>query len=148
MADIIHDTLLHHLVTGTDWQTADVRAALFAKTTWTPDPGDAVLADVTGNGAVEVAAASYVRVAVASRVANTDSILHEELLSAAVIDFGTLEAGSDYDTLVLYVFVTDDSDSWLATSIDVGAQVTDGTDERFVPDPSGLIAFTPGVAGS
>lgn len=143
MADIIHDTLLHHLVTGTDWQTADVRAALFAKTTWTPAKADAVLADVTGPGAVEVAAASYVRTPLASLVANLDGTLHRELLTAAVIDFGTLEAGFDYDTLVLYVFVTNDSDSWLVTSIDTGAQVTDGTDERFVPDAAGLVALTP-----
>lgn len=143
MSDVVHDSMLHHFLRGANWQTADLRAALFLKSTWTPSPSDGVVLDATGAGAVEVAAPSYARAVLASNVANTDGTNHRELLSTAVIDFGALEAGFDYDTLVVFVHVTDDTDSWLVTSIDLGAQTTTGADERFVPDAVALIAVTP-----
>lgn len=142
MTDVVHLTALDHLVTGTSWETANLQAALFLKGAWTPAITDGFVLDATSAGATEVAAASYGRVALASNVANLDVTNTRELLATAVIDFGTLETGFDFDTLVVFVQVTNDSDSWLVCSIDLGSLTTDGTDERFVPDTAGLLSLT------
>lgn len=137
MPDIIHDSYLQQLVAM--WSTWDVRAALFDSATWTPSKADAVLLDITGAGAVEVTATGYARVALVSQVATLDGGGHRELLDSAVIDFGTIDSGDPFDTLVLFTFVTNDSDSWLLSSFDLGAQTTtDASPTRFIPNTDGI----------
>jgi hypothetical protein len=138
MADVIFDTYLDHLVRGLDWTTFDIRAAMFDKLTWAPAKGDLFMAGPIAAGAVECAAVGYTRQALVSQVANLDGAGHRELLHTAVADFGSLAAGTAFDTLVTFVQVTNDADSWLVAAFDVGAQTTDGTDQRFVPDTDGL----------
>ena len=144
MADLVHDTLIEHMATGawSGWVTEDVRAAIFLADTWTPDKSDDVLATILAAGAIEISPSGYARTALTSQAATLDGGLHRELLDSAVIDFGTLGSGEDFDTLVLYVFVTDDTDSWLVSTRDLGAQTTtNASATRFVPDTDGLFSL-------
>lgn len=142
MSDVRHDNCLDDLIKHANWQTADLRAVLFLLNGWTPGPGDAVLLDATSAGATRLAAPSYVDVVLTSNVANIDGTNHREALSTAVIDFGTLETGFDYDVCCIYRFITDDSDSKLYYTLDLGGtQTTTGVDERIVPDAAGLIVI-------
>lgn len=138
MADIMFDTYLDHLVQSF-WPTADIMCAMFEANTWTPSKDDTYLADATGAGAIECAASGYARVALTSKVTVLDSPGHRALSQASIADFGVLGAGTDYDFLVLYVAVTDDTDSWMIGAYDVGAQTTTGTDMRFIPDTDGFM---------
>lgn len=142
MENVRHDNFLDDLAKHANWQTADIRAALMLKNAWVPAPGDGVLLDATGAGATRCDAASYVDVALTSNVAAIDPTNHQEVLSTAVIDFGTLEAGSDFDVCVIYRFITDDTDSKLYCTLDLGStQTTSGVDERVVPDAAGLLVI-------
>lgn len=138
MADVVFDTYLDHLV-QLFWPTAAIHCAVFEASGWTPSKSDVFLADAIGAGAVECAASGYARVPLTSPIASLDGAGHRSLLQSAVADFGTLGAGTNFDTFVLYVAVTNDSDSWMMATYDVGAQTTDGTELRFVPDTDGLM---------
>lgn len=140
MTDIVHDSYLSHIGSGFVWSSGAVGAALFDSQTWTPAKADTVLADAISAGAVELFA-GYSRQVLASKTAALDSAGHRELLDLAIIDFGSVGTGQDFDTLVIFVQVTDDADSWLICSIDLGAQLTDGTDQTFTPNADGLIAL-------
>lgn len=143
MPDVKFDSLLDHLLDGYTWTTASVECALFDSATWVPDRTDGFVLAAAGAGAIEVAAPSYVRRPLVSPVKNFDVGSHRGLLASAIIDFGILEPGYAFDTLVLYEFVSNDSDSWLLAAFDIGAQTTGGVlPERFVPDVDGLFALT------
>lgn len=140
MPDIVTDTFLYVLANGSfDWSTADIRAAIFEAATWTPSKADSVVADATSAGAIECAAAGYAREALVSQVATLDTGGHRMLLDSAVVDFGTLASGTAFDTLMLFVQVTDDTDSWVMATFDLGAQTTsNASPTRFIPDTDGL----------
>lgn len=142
MAHTKFDTFLDHILDGYVWTSGDPWAAMFLADTWVPDKGDGSVLAVTAAGAIEVAAPSYLRVPVTSPVKVLDGIGHRGLLDSAIIDFGTPETGFDFDTLLIFELVTDDSDSWLIAAYDVGAQTTDGGSQRFVPDTDGLFQLT------
>lgn len=143
MPDVKFDSLLDHLLGGYQWTTGQPHGALFLRDTWTPDKSDGFVLDATGAGAIEVAAPSYARTPIVSAVKNLDAGGHRVLLDAAVIDFGILEAGYDFDTLLIFELVTNDGDSWLLSAHDLGAQTTGGvTPERCVLDSDGLYQLT------
>lgn len=139
MADIIFDNWLNAIATlGTDWVADTIRAALFDSLTWTPAKSDLFVNSATSSGAVEVAAASYARQLVPGRAVVVDGGAHRILLDGSTIDFGILEAGFNYDTLILYDFVTNDTDSFLICAFALGAQTTDGSNVQAVPNAAGF----------
>lgn len=143
MPGVVFDTYLDHILDGYQWTTANVYGMLVLADTWTPAKGDIVVDDAILAGAIEVVAASYVRVPLVSPIKNLDTGGHRGLLDASVIDFGILESGFDFDTLILFEMITDDSDSWMLCTQDLGAQTTDGvTPERCVPNTDGLFQIT------
>lgn len=138
MADVVFNTYLQHLPDDFGWSTSPIMCAILDSQTWTPDKTDPFVATPIAAGAVECAAPSYARVALTSAILTPDAPGNRTLFQGSIADFGTLETGFDFDTFVLYVAVTDDSDSYLIAAYDVGAQTTAGTAVRFVPDTSGF----------
>lgn len=138
MSDLTFDTYLDHLAAGFTWTTATVKAALFNTNTWTPDKSDGFVATIIANGAVEITASPYVRQTVASKTKTLDTPNHRVLLGMGTIDFGAMVAAQNYNRLVLFTQVTNDADSWLIAALDVGALVTNGVDQQFAPNASGL----------
>lgn len=144
--DVTFDTYIDHILAGTFvWTTADVRAAVFLKDTWVPNKSDAFLLDAQTAGAQELSdmgAGGYARALRTSATKALDAGGHRGLLRGAVIDFGVVATGYDFDTIILFVQVTDDTDSWMLSAYDVGAQTTDGTNLRFVSDSDGFYQVT------
>lgn len=142
MADIVFDTYLDHLAAGTAVWTADtVKGMLVAASTWTPAKSDGFVATILSAGAVEVTAAPYARQTLASKTKTLDGGGHRVLLDGNLLDFGAMAAAQSYDHLVLFKFVTNDADSWLICAFDLGALVTNGVTQRFVPDADGFFSL-------
>lgn len=143
MPDVTFDTYIDHILAGTFvWTTTPVECAVFLKDGWAPNKSDAVLLDAQTAGATELVGGGYARTSILTPTKNIDSGGHRGLLGGAVIDFGAITAGQDFDTLVLFVVVSDDTDSWMLSAHDVGFQTTDGTPLRFVPNGDGFYQVT------
>lgn len=139
MADLTFDTYLDRVVAGTAiWTTMVVKAMLVNTVGWTPNKSDGFVATILSAGAVEVTAAPYARQTVTGKVKSIDGAGHRILEAMNLIDFGAMAGAQAYNRLVLYNFVTNDADSWLICALDVGALVTNGVQQRFVPNASGL----------
>lgn len=129
---------------GLDWVAAPVKAALVAKNTWTPDATDGFMQDVLDAGAVEVAAAGYARVALTTAV-----VVSGPDVFADADDFsfdGPPAFGDDYDTLLLFLDVTDDTDSPVLAALDLGSHTTDGLPIDFTVDVEGLLNIGGGTS--
>jgi hypothetical protein len=139
---VVFDTYLERLASaGSNWTTDTVKALLVSRATWAPDRSDEFVGDATGAGAVEVTASGYARQTIGSPAVNVDGSGHRALLAGATIDFGTPDAGSDFDTLIIYTQVTNDADSWMLAAVDLGSQTTAGVDISAVPDADGFFAL-------
>lgn len=146
MPDVTFDTYIDHVLDGSFvWTTTPIMAGVFLKGAWTPGKGDAFILDATTAGADELStlgAGGYARQTIVSPTKTLDGTGHRGLLGGSIIDFGAVDPGFDFDTLVLFVFVSDDSDSWIIDARDVGAQTTDGTTLRFAPHVDGFYQVT------
>lgn len=143
MSDVTFDTYIDHILAGTFvWTTTPVQAAVFLKDAWVPSKSDVFLIDAITAGALELGAGGYARATLPSPTKSIDSGGHRGLLNGSLVDFGVVDGGWDFDTLVLFRFVTGDTDSWMLSAFDVGAQSTDGTALRFAPNVDGFYSVT------
>ncbi len=137
--DITFDTYINHLLDGTtDFATLTVRGMLVDSLTWTPSKSDGFVATALAAGAVEVTASPYARQTLGGKTRTLDTPGHRVLLDGNLLDFGAMAAAQNYDALILFAFVTNDADSWLMAAFDLGAQTTNGVQQRFVPNADGF----------
>jgi hypothetical protein len=123
MADVIHTIARVQQGLGFDYTAGTVKF-VFADdaSLWTPDPEDSYVADITAAGGILVGN----REPVASPGVTQDGTNHRAVWSADDYAHGGVANLTDFQWLVAYNFVTNDSDSWLIASFDFGAQTGDG----------------------
>lgn len=144
---IVHNRLCYELARGNaNWESDTWRAALFLKDTWTPNVDDDFVQTAITAGADELSGGGYARVTLSSKSTSLDDTNDRALLDCAEISFGAVAAGGaqdDYDTLVIYRFVTNDTDSWLAFTYSFDAvQTTNGTAITVAPNTLGIAQIT------
>ena len=118
MANFLYPAAKEALLTGQiDWLTNDVRCSLIRSYTY--DPADATIADVTGGGGEVVqSSASFTTKTTTLGVADADDVT-----------FDTVAAGADITSVIIYVEGATDADRKVIAYIDGGLPVTpDGTD--------------------
>lgn len=140
---IVHNRLRYELGRGNaNWQSNTWRGALFLKGAWTPDADDDYVQTIVTAGASELSGGGYARVTLGSKTVTLDDPNDAAPWSCAVLDFGIIAAGGaqdDYDALVVYRLVTDDTDSWLAFTYQLDSVVTtSGIEVVFSPSTSGI----------
>lgn len=127
------------LGSGFDWTTADVRLLLLdAAGGFSEDPTIDFLSAVDG----ELATVNYARQPITGRTIDRDDaeLLVRWQADATVFpDLGPGIGGPDVRGAIVFVFVTDDSDSWPALYLDDVEAATEGTDFTVSYDPSGLV---------
>lgn len=134
------NTFRKHLVDAdVDWSVLTVRAMLVASNTWTPATGDDFVSTALAAGAVELTATGYARQPLSNKTTTRDDANARALIGTDIISFGPVTAGQVYNTLVFYAFVTNDGDSWLICSYNLGSSyATDGTPIVFAPNAAGI----------
>jgi hypothetical protein len=127
------------LGSGFDWTTADVRLLLLdAAGGFSEDPTLDFVSAVDG----ELATDGYARQPITGRTTERDD---DELLvrwhaDATVFpDLGPGLGGPSVGGAIVFVFVTDDSDSWPALYLDDVDAATEGTDFTVSYDAAGLV---------
>lgn len=140
--DMIFDTVRTHLAVDLDfdWTDGSVRCLLVNSDTWTPAAGDAVVGDILGAGADE-AASTGDRQVLATTTAALSGTDHLVYYDSDPVVYPGVASSTPFDTLVLFKFVTDDTDSWLIASYDLGAQSGDGSNVTINPDSLGWLAW-------
>lgn len=127
---------------GIDFTSTTWRAALFLKDTWTPDKDDDFISGIVSAGADEVSGGIYARQTLGSKSVTRDDANDLAYATCATISFGAIAAGitqDDYNTLVIFRFVTNDTDSWLGLIALLDATYsTDGAAIDFTINASGL----------
>lgn len=139
MADIIFDSGIDACAIG---QFGVLTCGLFLANAWTPDISDGVIADATGAGATELTVPNYARLNFVTGNISLDMSGHRELYDFDTLDFGTPDAGGDYDWLIVASQGSDDTDSRLIIAYDLGAQTTDGSPLQYNPDTAGVLEIT------
>jgi hypothetical protein len=137
VADVIFDNGIDAIVQFGAW--GELTIGLFLKNGWTPALGDGVIADATSAGATEVTASGYTRQSFVTGTITADGGGHREVFAIDTVDFGTIDSGADFDTMIVAAQGSDDTDAKLIIAYDLGAQTTDGSDVTFVPDTAGVI---------
>ena len=124
------------LGSGFDWTTADVRLLLLdAAGGFSEDPTIDFVSGIAG----ELAGTGYARQAIAGRTVERDD---DELLvrwHADATVFPDLGPAPAVAGAIVFVFVTDDSDSWPALYLDDVAGIPNGTDFTVSYDAAGLL---------
>lgn len=145
MASLIYNRLKQEVGEGFDWATADVRLLLLdAAGSYVADPDDEFVADLTP-GSNELATTNYARAALANQVVTRDDVNDRAAWTADDVVFAGLGPSSGGPTIggaVLYVHVTDDSDSWLVAFLEDVAGTVNGLDATVAFDPTGIIRPT------
>lgn len=115
----------------------DTIRALLVDNTYSFDPDDDFVADIS---AFELAVTNYSRVELGGKTVTEDDINNKGFFDSDDEDFVDLGNGVNATTagLVLFKFVTDDSDSFLIGFIPV-AFTTQGITIRFVWSVSGIL---------
>src|SRR4029077_3462141 len=110
-ADLIFDNLRKGVADSSITFTSDtIKCLLVLSNTWTPDPGDAFVSTILAAGAVE-AAGTGDRQTLGTKSVNLDTLLHRAFWVAASISYPNVLAGTAYDALVVYKFITNDAAS-------------------------------------
>lgn len=137
---MIFDKVREHLAVDldVDWTTDTVRAVLFDSATWTPDESDGFVGTAIGAGAIET---SGTRQTLANRTAALSGGDHLVYWDGDPIIYPGVLLGEDFDSLVLYRFVTNDADSYLIAHYELGAQTGDGNSITLNPDSLGYLAW-------
>lgn len=123
MADIAYNRGLPEWAAFT---TITARALLLKGAGYTPSKDHDFVADLTV-GTNEVAGAGYSRQTLGSKTATIDDGGDYVVYDAADPNFGTIAAGETVTGLVVYRFVTDDTDSILLAYYDITDTATNGT---------------------
>lgn len=144
----VTNELRYRIGLGFNWQTADVRALLVNADTWIPDVDDDFVQSILTAGADEMAGGSYARELLTGRTVAKDDANDRALWDGNSLDFGVITGTDAYDTLVLFTFVTNDSDSWLIAWAPLGAHNANSTQILFNPDTAGYIEWPISCAGS
>lgn len=125
-----------------DFTTGTYQAALFLKDAWTPNKDDDFIQSITTAGADELSGGTYARVTLGSKSVAQDNTNDDAQTTCATVNFGAIAAGitqDDYDTMVIFRFVTGDSDSWPALIYLLDAVYsTDGVAIQFTINADGL----------
>lgn len=136
---LIFDKVRTHLAVNLDfnWTDGNVTALLVLRSTWSPDAGDTFVAAILGAGAVET---SGTRQVLGTPVANAPGVAHKVFWDGDPIVYPGVLVAETFDTLVLYRAVTNDTDSYLITAYDLGAQVGDGNNVTLTPNTNGYVS--------
>lgn len=102
---------------------SDTFRALLVTASYTPNVDHDFVADVSAN---ELAGSGYSRPTLASKSRTIDDTNNRIVYDAADPSFGTIVAGETARYMIVYRFVTDDSDSILVACYDIGSQATNG----------------------
>lgn len=142
LGTVVHDTYLNNLAASNAvWSDGNFVALLIDTALAGLSKGDASIDSIITGGAVEVAAAGYARQTFTSSVVTPDAVNHRAQMQADPISFGSPDAGSNYDTLVIAFNTDDDTLAWLLMSFDVSdsgsSRTTDGNPININPDPAG-----------
>lgn len=137
---LIFNSIREHLAVTCDvnWATAVVMALIVDRDVWTPNADDAFVDDALGAGAIET---SGTRQQIANPVAalsGADDCVYWD--GDPIVYPGVLVAET-FDTLILYVEITDDTDSYLIGAYDLGAQTGDGANVTIAPDTKGHVKW-------
>lgn len=129
-----------------DWAAGDVRAMLVKVDTWDPydQTGYTTVADILGAGAIEVSTTGYARKALSGKATSRDDGSQRALLDCDDIVFdGPPDPADDYDALVIFQHVTNDSDSPILATFSLSLTfTTDGNPITFRPAVDGLFAIS------
>jgi hypothetical protein len=141
----VHDAAKKHMVDGAfPWtSTMSPRAMLVLKNTWTPQASDNFVQTAITAGATELSASGYARLALVGLTTSQDDGNTRALISAGTIHFANIAAAQNFNALMIFNFVTNDTDSWLIATYDLGGtQTTNGLGWYFALNAAGLIALT------
>lgn len=140
MTDIQFNAAVEHLAIARDldWTAGQVTAMLVDKLTWTPAPADGFVATALAAGAVET---SGTRTVLTTPTAVPGGASNCVFWSADPIVYPGVLLGEAFDTLVLFQQVTNDLDSYLLCSFDLGAQTGDGANVTLNPDTNGFMKW-------
>lgn len=143
MADTIFDVVRLNVASGlVDVTSAALTCVLLEANTWTPSPSDGVVGDALSAGAIEVSTGgSADRQTLTSGAVNLNGSLHRAIWDWDPISYPNVPNATAFDTLLVYVFVTSDSDSWLICAYDLGAQTGNGSPITINPDSSGTLSW-------
>ena len=103
---------------GLNLSSADVRVLLL-KSSYTYDSDDQFVDDLTP-GSNEITVSGYSRQALGSQTTTQDNTNNRAEADAADPVFSALASGETIAAAVYYVFVSDDTDSWLIGYVDTG----------------------------
>ena len=143
MADGIYNNGLDDLGGG-QWASGTYRALLLKSTGYTFDKDHVFVSAVTP-GSNEISASGYSRQTLGTKVRTVDNTLDRVVYSCAAPTFGTIVAGQTVGAMVLYRFVTSDSDSVLVNYYDLTDFATDGTPFGVVMGANGLLYVDQGA---
>lgn len=119
MSNQVYDIALKKNADGAvNFGTADLRVLLL-KSGYTFGAGHQFVSDLTP-GSNELTVSPYSRKTLASLATALDGTNHRATMDAADVDFGALATGETIASAVIFVHVTNDSDSWLVGYIDTG----------------------------
>lgn len=125
MADVTHTIARVMQGLGFDYTAGSVEFVLADDASlWTPDPEDSYVADIVSAGGVLVGD----RVPVTSPTVSQDGTAHRAVWGADDYSHTGVANLTDFQWLVAYNLVTNDADSWLIVTLDLGAQTGDGSD--------------------
>jgi len=118
--------------------TTDTFRALLLDNTYTPDKDDDFVSDLTG----ELVGAGYSRQTLATKTRTVDNAQDRITYDAANPDFGSIVIGETAQYMVVYRFVTNDADSLLVVSFDLGGIPTNGAPFVVQFDPTDGMLYT------
>lgn len=142
---IVYNRLKREVGEGFDWVAADVRILLLDDAgTYAPDPDHEFVDDLTP-GSNELDTDNYARAALAGKAVTLNTVDNRAEWTADDVvfaDLGPTSAGPTIQAAVLYVDVTDDTDSWLLCYLDDVTGTVNGLDATVAFDPTGIIRPT------
>lgn len=111
---------------GGKWLTVTFRFILLKNGLYTPNVDHVFVADLTP-GSNELTMSGYTRQDAAGKTRTVDSGLNRIIYDCNDPNFGTPIAGESVTDIVLYEFVSDDSDSIVVAHYPIATRATDGT---------------------
>lgn len=141
LGNVVFDQLLdQNASAGYTWNDGVFIALLLDTGLTGIDPGATSITAILG-AATEVASSNYARQPVTGTSHTLDGGGHREQFFADPLEFGSLEAGFSFDTLLIAFLGDTDADSWPALAYDVSdsgsTRSTDGNPVNCNPDGSG-----------
>lgn len=140
--DMIFDAVRTHLAVDLDFDftAGAVMCLLVDAGSWTPSESDAVVGDILTAGATE-AAITADRQTLTTPTAALSGTDHLVYWDSDPVVYPGVASSTPFTTLVLFRFVTNDTDSWLIAAFDLGSQSGDGSDVTINPDSLGWLAW-------